>query len=84
MTGEMGVVFFCFIFISGAGAARAAERATPASSAFSPANAPGNLNEAHFLENIIRQAREKFPGVPLAAYNVSGEYSMVKAAAERG
>jgi len=34
--------------------------------------------------DIIRRAREKFPGVPLAAYNVSGEYSMVKAAAARG
>ena len=26
---------------------------------------------------------ERFPGVPLAAYNVSGEFSMVKAAARR-
>lgn len=34
--------------------------------------------------DIIRLAAERFPGVPLAAYNVSGEYSMVKAAAERG
>jgi porphobilinogen synthase len=34
--------------------------------------------------DIVRQAHERFPGVPLAAYNVSGEYSMVKAAAERG
>lgn len=34
--------------------------------------------------DIIRQAAERYPGVPLAAYNVSGEYSMVKAAAERG
>jgi porphobilinogen synthase len=34
--------------------------------------------------DILGQARERFPGVPLAAYNVSGEYSMVKAAAERG
>ena len=34
--------------------------------------------------DVIRQAHERFPGVPLAAYNVSGEYSMVKAAAERG
>jgi porphobilinogen synthase len=34
--------------------------------------------------DIIRQAAERFPGVPLAAYNVSGEFSMVKAAAERG
>jgi len=33
--------------------------------------------------DIIRGARESFP-VPIAAYNVSGEYSMVKAAAERG
>ena len=34
--------------------------------------------------DIIRQAAERFPGVPLAAYNVSGEFSMVKAAAQRG
>jgi porphobilinogen synthase len=34
--------------------------------------------------DVIRAARERFPGVPLAAYNVSGEYSMVKAAAEKG
>ncbi|MDR1957972.1 MAG: porphobilinogen synthase [Planctomycetaceae bacterium] len=34
--------------------------------------------------DIMRMVRERFPNVPLAAYNVSGEYSMVKAAAERG
>lgn len=34
--------------------------------------------------DIIRLVRQRFPGVPIAAYNVSGEYSMVKAAAERG
>jgi porphobilinogen synthase len=34
--------------------------------------------------DIIRMAADHFPGVPLAAYNVSGEFSMVKAAAERG
>jgi porphobilinogen synthase len=34
--------------------------------------------------DIIRLAADKFPGVPLAAYNVSGEYSMVKAAAAKG
>ena len=34
--------------------------------------------------DIIRMAKDRFPGVPLAAYNVSGEYSMIKAAAERG
>jgi porphobilinogen synthase len=33
--------------------------------------------------DIIRQSRDQFP-LPIAAYNVSGEYSMVKAAAERG
>ena len=33
--------------------------------------------------DVIRAARERFE-LPVAAYNVSGEYSMVKAAAERG
>jgi porphobilinogen synthase len=33
--------------------------------------------------DVIRLAREKF-GHPLAAYNVSGEYAMVKAAAQNG
>jgi porphobilinogen synthase len=32
---------------------------------------------------VIKGLREKFP-VPLAAYQVSGEYSMIKAAAEKG
>jgi porphobilinogen synthase len=34
--------------------------------------------------DVIRAAAQRFTDVPLAAYNVSGEYSMVKAAAERG
>lgn len=34
--------------------------------------------------DIIRLVKEHFPGVPVAAYNVSGEYSMVWAAAEKG
>jgi porphobilinogen synthase len=34
--------------------------------------------------DIIRSVRDHFPGVPIAAYNVSGEYSMVKAAAQQG
>ena len=34
--------------------------------------------------DILQRVRTAFPGVPLAAYNVSGEYSMVKAAAQRG
>ena len=34
--------------------------------------------------DVIRMVHDRWPGVPLAAYNVSGEYSMVKAAADRG
>lgn len=33
--------------------------------------------------DVLRAARERFDA-PLAAYNVSGEYAMIKAAAERG
>ena len=33
--------------------------------------------------DVIRAARERFD-LPIAAYNVSGEYAMVKAAAEQG
>ncbi len=33
--------------------------------------------------DVVRRVKEEF-GYPTAAYNVSGEYSMVKAAAERG
>jgi porphobilinogen synthase len=34
--------------------------------------------------DVIRLAHNRWPGVPLAAYNVSGEFSMVKAAAQQG
>lgn len=34
--------------------------------------------------DVIRTVKDAFPEVPLAAYNVSGEYSMVKAAAQNG
>ncbi|HEX7446910.1 MAG TPA: porphobilinogen synthase [Pirellulales bacterium] len=34
--------------------------------------------------DVLAAVRERFAGVPLAAYNVSGEYSMIKAAAARG
>src|SRR5579859_172195 len=34
--------------------------------------------------DIIRQVRDAFPELPLAAYSVSGEYSMLKAAAANG
>lgn len=34
--------------------------------------------------DVIRQVRQHFPESPLVAYNVSGEYAMVKAAAANG
>ncbi|MBI4576449.1 MAG: porphobilinogen synthase [Planctomycetes bacterium] len=34
--------------------------------------------------DVVRRVRDAFPGVPLAAYQVSGEFAMLKAAAERG
>jgi len=33
--------------------------------------------------DLIREARNKF-SLPLAAYNISGEYSMIKAAGQNG
>ena len=34
--------------------------------------------------DVIRRVKDAHPEIPLAAYNVSGEYSMVKAAAANG
>ena len=34
--------------------------------------------------DVIRRVHDAYPALPMVAYNVSGEYSMVKAAAERG
>ena len=34
--------------------------------------------------DVIRTTRDRFADLPLVAYNVSGEFAMVKAAAERG
>jgi porphobilinogen synthase len=34
--------------------------------------------------DVVRAVRERFPELPLAAFNVSGEYAMVKAAAANG
>jgi porphobilinogen synthase len=34
--------------------------------------------------DVIQRVRQAFPELPLAAYNVSGEYSMIKAAAANG
>jgi porphobilinogen synthase len=34
--------------------------------------------------DVVRSVKEAFPEMPLAAYNVSGEYSMIKAASANG
>jgi porphobilinogen synthase len=34
--------------------------------------------------DVIRQVHDAFPELPMAAYNVSGEYAMLKAAASNG
>jgi len=34
--------------------------------------------------DVIRTVKESFPELPMAAYNVSGEYAMLKAAAQNG
>src|SRR5512146_252973 len=34
--------------------------------------------------DVVRAVKQEFPEIPLAAYNVSGEYSMIKAAAANG
>ena len=34
--------------------------------------------------DVVREVKRLVPGLPLAAYNVSGEYSMIKAAAANG
>lgn len=34
--------------------------------------------------DVIRRVKDAYPEIPLAAYNVSGEYAMVKAAAQNG
>jgi len=34
--------------------------------------------------DVVRRVKERFPGVPIAAYNVSGEYAMLQAASQRG
>ena len=44
----------------------------------------GQRGSAHPDLDIIRRVHEAFPQFPLAAYNVSGEYAMVKAAAAKG
>ena len=42
------------------------------------------VKPAHTYLDIIYRIKQKYPEVPMAAYHVSGEYAMIKAAAERG
>ena len=42
------------------------------------------IKPAQYYLDIIYRIKQQHPGVPLAAYQVSGEYSMIKAAAAAG
>ncbi|MDR1996841.1 MAG: porphobilinogen synthase [Candidatus Margulisbacteria bacterium] len=42
------------------------------------------VKPAHTYLDIIQRARAQFPDIPLAAYQVSGEYMLIKAAAQAG
>ena len=42
------------------------------------------VKPALYYLDVIQRVRESFPELPLAAYNVSGEYAMIKAAAANG
>src|SRR5690606_14095201 len=42
------------------------------------------VKPAHAYLDVIYRVKSNFPELPLAAYHVSGEYSLIKAAAEKG
>jgi porphobilinogen synthase len=42
------------------------------------------VKPAHTYLDVIRAVKETFKEIPLAAYHTSGEFSMIKAAAEKG
>ncbi|MCS5709760.1 porphobilinogen synthase [Candidatus Berkiella cookevillensis] len=42
------------------------------------------VKPAHTYLDVIHRIKQKFPEIPMAAYHVSGEFAMIKAAAERG
>lgn len=42
------------------------------------------VKPAHTYLDIIHAVKKRFPGVPLGAYHVSGEFAMLKAAHEKG
>jgi len=42
------------------------------------------VKPAHAYLDIIFRIKQKYPHIPLAAYHVSGEFALIKAAAEKG
>lgn len=42
------------------------------------------VKPATFYTDVIYRCKQNFPGVPIAAYHVGGEYAMIKAAAQNG
>ncbi len=42
------------------------------------------VKPATYYLDILRRTKDAYPGIPLGAYHVSGEYAMIKAAAEKG
>lgn len=42
------------------------------------------VKPAHTYLDVIARVKDEYPDIPLGAYHVSGEYSMIKAAAEKG
>lgn len=42
------------------------------------------VKPAHTYLDVIHQIKQQFPSTPLGAYHVSGEYAMIKAAAQQG
>ena len=42
------------------------------------------VKPAHTYLDMIYRIKQRFPGLPLSAYHVSGEYAMIKAAAAQG
>ena len=47
-------------------------------------NVDTRVRKALAYLDVIRVVKDAFPELPMAAYNVSGEYSMIKAAAQNG
>lgn len=42
------------------------------------------VKPAQLYLDVVYRVKQKFPGIPLGAYQISGEFAMIKAAAQRG